>query len=116
MPATALDSLIFRDIFTTEAMRRVFSDEQRTAYYLEIEAALARVQGRLGIIPAEAAREIEANAGSRTSISTSSSSRPSASAIRSSAWCSRSSRSAPTGSANGATGARPPRTSPTPRR
>ena len=60
MPATTLDSLIFRDIFSTEAMRRVFSDEQRTAYYLEIEAALARVQGRLGIIPAEAAREIEA--------------------------------------------------------
>ena len=60
MPATALDSLIFRDIFSTEAMRRVFSDEQRIAYYLEIEAALARVQGGLGIIPAEAAREIEA--------------------------------------------------------
>ena len=59
MPATTLDSLIFRDIFTTEAMRRVFSDEQRTAFYLEIEAALARVQGRLGIIPAEAVREIE---------------------------------------------------------
>jgi 3-carboxy-cis,cis-muconate cycloisomerase len=59
MPATTLDSLIFRDIFTTEAMRRVFSDEQRTAFYLEIEAALARVQGRLGIIPAEAAREID---------------------------------------------------------
>jgi 3-carboxy-cis,cis-muconate cycloisomerase len=60
MTATTLDSLIFRDIFTTAEMRRVFSDEQRTAYYLEIEAALARVQGRLGIIPAEAAREIEA--------------------------------------------------------
>jgi 3-carboxy-cis,cis-muconate cycloisomerase len=60
MPSTALDSLIFRDILSTEAMRRVFSDEQRTAYYLEIEAALARVQGQLGIIPAEAAREIEA--------------------------------------------------------
>jgi len=59
MPATALDSAIFRDIFTTPEMRRVFSDEQRTAYYLEIEAALARVQGRLGIIPAEAAREID---------------------------------------------------------
>jgi 3-carboxy-cis,cis-muconate cycloisomerase len=59
MPATALDSLIFRDIFSTEAMRRVFSDEQRTACYLEIEAALARVQGRLGIIPEKAAREIE---------------------------------------------------------
>src|SRR4051812_1210345 len=59
MPATALDSMIFRDIFTTPEMRHVFSDEQRTAYYREIEAALARVQGRLGIIPAEAAREIE---------------------------------------------------------
>jgi len=59
MPATALDSIIFRDIFTTPEMRAVFSDENRTACYLEIEAALARVQGRLGIIPAEAAREIE---------------------------------------------------------
>src|ERR1700704_3761177 len=59
MTATALDSMIFRDIFTTPEMRHVFSDEQRTAYYLEIEAALACVQGRLGIIPAEAAREIE---------------------------------------------------------
>src|SRR4051812_20047679 len=59
MPATTLDSNIFRDIFTTAEMRGVFSDEMRTANYLEIEAALARVQGRLGIIPAEAAREIE---------------------------------------------------------
>src|SRR5438132_7463590 len=40
-------------------MRQVFSDENRTACYLAIEAALARVQGRLGIIPANAAREIE---------------------------------------------------------
>src|SRR6195256_6426681 len=60
MPATALDSAIFRDIFSTAEMRAVFSDETRTFYYLEIEAALARVQGRLGIIPAEAAREIDA--------------------------------------------------------
>jgi 3-carboxy-cis,cis-muconate cycloisomerase len=59
MPATALDSAIFRDIFSTAEMREVFSDEFRTACYLEIEAALARVQGRLGIIPQEAAREIE---------------------------------------------------------
>jgi len=58
MAATALDSAIFRDIFSTEAMRRVFSDEQRTAFYLDIEAALARVQARLGIIPQEAADEI----------------------------------------------------------
>src|SRR5438477_4764932 len=59
MTATALDSIIFRDIFSTAEMRQVFSDENRVACYLEIEAALARVQGRLGIIPQEAAREIE---------------------------------------------------------
>jgi 3-carboxy-cis,cis-muconate cycloisomerase len=59
MTATALDSVIFRDIFTTPEMREVFSDERRTSYYLEIEAALARAQGRLGIIPDKAAREIE---------------------------------------------------------
>jgi 3-carboxy-cis,cis-muconate cycloisomerase len=58
MPATASDSIIFRDIFGTEAMRRVFSDEARVQYYLDIEAALARVQARLGIIPLEAADEI----------------------------------------------------------
>ncbi|HEY2186395.1 MAG TPA: adenylosuccinate lyase family protein [Xanthobacteraceae bacterium] len=59
MTATALDSAIFRDIFSTPEMRQVFSDEGRTGYYLEIEAALARAQGRLGIIPEAAAREIE---------------------------------------------------------
>ena len=58
MTATALNSVIFRDIFSTAEMRRVFSDEARTGYYLEIEAALARVQGRLGIIPEQAAHEI----------------------------------------------------------
>jgi 3-carboxy-cis,cis-muconate cycloisomerase len=58
MPATALDSLIFRDIFSTEEMRQVFSDENRVQRYLDIEAALARAQARLGIIPREAAEEI----------------------------------------------------------
>ena len=58
MPSTIIDSAIFGDIFSTQAMRRVWSDENRTAKYLEIEAALARVQARLGLIPAEAAEEI----------------------------------------------------------
>jgi 3-carboxy-cis,cis-muconate cycloisomerase len=61
MPATIIDSAIFGDIFSTAAMRRVWSDENRTRKYLEIEAALARVQGRLGIIPREAADEIVRN-------------------------------------------------------
>src|SRR3989304_6274018 len=58
MPSTILDSAVFRDIFTTEKMRTVFSDENRVQKYLDFEAALARAQGRLGIIPKEAAAEI----------------------------------------------------------
>ncbi|MGA2567015.1 MAG: 3-carboxy-cis,cis-muconate cycloisomerase [Pseudolabrys sp.] len=58
MPSTILDSAVFRDIFTTEAMRRVWSDENRVQKYLDFEAALARAQGKLGIIPKKAAAEI----------------------------------------------------------
>ena len=58
MGSTIIDSGIFRHIFSTAAMRRVFSDENRTQHYLNIEVALARVQARMGIIPAEAATEI----------------------------------------------------------
>jgi 3-carboxy-cis,cis-muconate cycloisomerase len=61
MPATIIDSAIFGNIFSTDAMRAVWSDENRTRKYLEIEAALARVQARLGIIPQEAADEIVGN-------------------------------------------------------
>lgn len=58
MPATIIDSAIFGNIFSTDEMRRVWSDQNRTQKYLDIEAALARVQGRLGLIPKEAADEI----------------------------------------------------------
>ena len=58
MPASLIDSMVFRDIFSTEAMRSVFSDENRVQKYLDFEAALARAQARLGIIPKEAAEEI----------------------------------------------------------
>ncbi len=56
--ASITDSLIFRDIFSTEDMRRIWSDEHRTQRYLDVEAALAKTQGQLGIIPADAATEI----------------------------------------------------------
>jgi 3-carboxy-cis,cis-muconate cycloisomerase len=58
MPASLIDSAVFRDIFSTEAMRSVFSDENRVQKYLDFEAALARAEARLGIIPTEAAEEI----------------------------------------------------------
>ena len=55
MSATIIDSKIFGDIFSDAKMREVWSDENRTAKYLDIERALAKVQGELGIIPQEAA-------------------------------------------------------------
>lgn len=61
MPSSIIDSRIFGNIFGTEAMRHVWSDENRTSKYLEIESALAKVQGRLGIIPQKAADEIVRN-------------------------------------------------------
>ncbi|MFZ0622856.1 MAG: 3-carboxy-cis,cis-muconate cycloisomerase, partial [Pseudolabrys sp.] len=61
MPSTILDSAVFRDIFTTEPMRNVFSDENRVQKYLDFEAALARAQVKLGIIPKDAAAEIVRN-------------------------------------------------------
>src|SRR5262245_18560059 len=57
-PATIIDSAVFRDIFSTAAMRGVFSDANRVQKYLDVEAALARAQARLGVIPQAAADEI----------------------------------------------------------
>jgi 3-carboxy-cis,cis-muconate cycloisomerase len=58
MTAVGVSSGIFRDIFTTEPMRRIFADENRIQKYLDIEAALARAQARLGVIPQNACDEI----------------------------------------------------------
>jgi 3-carboxy-cis,cis-muconate cycloisomerase len=58
MPSTYLDSAVFRDIFTTPAMRAVWSDENRVQKYLDFEAGLARAQAKLKIIPQEACDEI----------------------------------------------------------
>jgi 3-carboxy-cis,cis-muconate cycloisomerase len=57
MAIGTLDS-IFADMFGTEAMRAVFDDRAFVARCAEVEAALARAQARIGIIPAEAAGEI----------------------------------------------------------
>jgi len=54
----ALDSVIFADMFGTAAMREVFGDDAFLTRCVEVEAALARAQGRLGIIPGDAAEAI----------------------------------------------------------
>lgn len=61
MAASIIDSKIFGDMFSDADMRRVWSDENRTAKYLDVERALAKVQGELGLIPKEAADEIVRN-------------------------------------------------------
>ena len=58
---TVTDSSIFGNIFATKETKAVWSDRQRTAYFLEFEAALAKVQAHLGIIPAKAYFEIAKN-------------------------------------------------------
>jgi 3-carboxy-cis,cis-muconate cycloisomerase len=62
MPVNPADSPILGTLYGSDAMRAVFDE---TAYFqrmLDVEAALARVQGRLGIIPPEAAETIIAAA------------------------------------------------------
>ena len=61
MAASIIDSKIFGDLFSDGEMRGIWSDENRTAKYLDVERALAKVQGELGVIPAEAAAEIVRN-------------------------------------------------------
>ena len=61
MAASIIDSTIFGDMFSDAAMRAVWSDQNRTAKYLDVERALAKVQGALGVIPQHAADEIVRN-------------------------------------------------------
>ena len=55
-----LQSTLFGDMFGTAAMRAVFGELAFLARCAEVEAALARAQARLGIVPEEAAAAISA--------------------------------------------------------
>ncbi len=59
MASLVLESKLFSNLFGTPAMRAIFPDETLVQRYLDVEAALARVQARIGLIPEEAAKEIE---------------------------------------------------------
>jgi 3-carboxy-cis,cis-muconate cycloisomerase len=56
--STVIDSALFRDSFGTPRMREVFSDRALIERYIEVEVALARAEGRCGVIPQEAAETI----------------------------------------------------------
>jgi 3-carboxy-cis,cis-muconate cycloisomerase len=52
------DSLLYRGLFGTDEMRAVFDEGGFVQRMLDVEAALARVEARLGIVPDEAAKAI----------------------------------------------------------
>ena len=62
MSVNPADSTVFGGLFGSDAMRALFSDAGLVQKMLEVEAALARVEARLGIVPAEAANAITAAA------------------------------------------------------
>lgn len=55
MPSTAIDSEIHGCMFSTDEMRRIWSDKSWAQKWLDTEAALAKAQGELGVIPKEKA-------------------------------------------------------------
>jgi 3-carboxy-cis,cis-muconate cycloisomerase len=56
--AHVIDSAFFRDLFGTAAMRAVFDDRMLLQKWLDYEAALARAEAAIGLVPADAAAEI----------------------------------------------------------
>jgi len=62
MPVNPADSPVFGTLYGSDAMRAVFDERAFLQRMLDVEAALARVQAGLGIIPPEAAQAIGAAA------------------------------------------------------
>jgi len=58
MAASAFDSFYLRDRYGSPAMRAIWDDRATIQRWLDVEAALARVQAELGIVPRAAARAI----------------------------------------------------------
>lgn len=62
MSSTLLDSRFLGSLFSTPAMRATFADTAYLERYTETEVALAIAEGKLGLIPADAAQAIAENA------------------------------------------------------
>jgi adenylosuccinate lyase len=58
MPAHPIDFQINPGVFSTPELTQIFDEKARYQRWLDFEAALARVQGEMGVIPKEAAEEI----------------------------------------------------------
>ncbi|MHC4636584.1 MAG: class-II fumarase/aspartase family protein [Planctomycetota bacterium] len=58
MPSHPIDFEINRNVFGTPELLRIFDEQTRYQRWLDFEAALAKVQSELGVIPQRAAKEI----------------------------------------------------------
>ncbi|OXS79959.1 adenylosuccinate lyase [Domibacillus enclensis] len=58
MASFVIDSELYKGIYGSEEMNKVFSDESLLQKWLDAEAALAIAEAEVGLIPEEAAREI----------------------------------------------------------
>ncbi len=59
MASYLINSKLFGMRYGTEEMRRIFDDENRVRQWLKVEVALAKAQAVFGLIPLQAAEEIE---------------------------------------------------------
>ncbi|WP_300007089.1 adenylosuccinate lyase family protein [Pseudonocardia sp.] len=62
MSSHLADSTVYGHLWTTPELHALFDDTGRTRSWLAILVALAHAQADLGLVPADAAREIEAHA------------------------------------------------------
>lgn len=60
MSISAFDSRIFRNLFSTQKIRDVFTDEAYVRRMIDVELALARAQSAVAIIPKNVGTEITA--------------------------------------------------------
>ena len=57
-PPSIFDWTIYRHMFDTRAMSHIFNESGTAEAWVEVEKAVARTQGKLGIIPEDAALAI----------------------------------------------------------
>ena len=62
MASGVFDDALIKHLWSTDELRGIFSDTTRVQKWYDFEAALALEQVELGIIPAEAAKDIASHA------------------------------------------------------
>ena len=58
MNCAAIDSRVFRNLFGTQEIRDIFSDEAYVRYLIETEAGLARAESKAGVIPEDVGKAL----------------------------------------------------------